>query len=96
MGEAARLCATKQEEGISTEMSVTEYAEFLCNMKELKVAFNDVSAPAETRYQLAIRSTRPCVISDFPGRAVAANVLHVSEQVNEKRSGGERRRVANQ
>ena len=95
MGGAASLCAAQQEEGISTEMSVTEYAEFLCNMKELKVSFNDESAPAETRYQLAIRSTRPCIISHLPGRAVHTDMLHVIQQVHEKRIGGERRRVAN-
>ena len=66
-------------------MSVTEYAEFLCDMKGLRVDLNEVGATAEAIYQHAIRSTRPCVISDFPGRTVATKVLHVSEQVDEKR-----------
>ena len=58
-------------------MSVTEYAEFLCDMKGLKVDLNEVGASAEAIYQHAIRSTRPRIISDFPGRTVATNALQV-------------------
>ena len=66
-------------------MSLTEYAAIHYDMKSLKVDLNDVGAPDEGRYQHATHSTRPCIIDDLPGCAVAANVLHVSEQVHEER-----------
>lgn len=96
MGGAVRLCTAQQEEEISTKFSLTEYAVLLGDMKGLEVEINDGGTPTEAIGQHATNSIRPCVISDFPGRAVATNMLHVIQQVYEKRIGGERRRVANQ
>ena len=58
------------------------------------VHLDNVSATADAMYQPANRSTQPCLISNFPGRAVATNALHIGQQVHEKRIGTERRRVA--
>ena len=55
------------------------------------VHFDDVGAAADAMYQPANSSTQPCLISNFPGRAVATNALHIGQQVHEKRIGAERR-----
>ena len=43
------------------------------------VHLDDVGATADAIYQHANSSTRPCVISDFPGRAVATDALHIGQ-----------------
>ena len=59
-----------------------------------RVQPDDMGVTADAMYHHANSSIRPCLISDFPGCAVTTNALHIGQQVDKKRIGAERGRVA--